>query len=100
MTARVSPVTTVTTLPLSDLDEEGSKLVDRLDKTGGHVVLTRDGEPVAVLMSPAEYDELTYRVRFMKGVVEGLADVEAGRVHTSEEIKAYLEKEFGPIPWQ
>lgn len=97
MVARGSPVTT---LPLSDLDEEVSKVVDRLEKDGGHVVFTRNGEPAAVLMSSEQFAHLTERDRFMRGVLDGLADVEVGRVHATAEVKAALEQDLGPIEWK
>lgn len=97
MVARVFPVTT---LPLSDLDEEVSKVVERLEKDGGHVVFTRDGAPTAVLMSSERFDALTHRDKVVTAIEEAMADIEAGRVYTTAEVKAELERRFGPIPWE
>jgi hypothetical protein len=38
--------------------------------------------------------------RFLAAIGEGLADVNAGRVLTTQELKKSFEAEFGPIAWQ
>lgn len=49
----------------------------------------------SVLLSPAAYDELTERHRFVRAVEQGLADVEAGRVTPHDEIVAEMRRRFG-----
>ena len=39
---------------------------------------------------------LTYRTRFVAAVNEGLADVEAGRVISDEELGRRLKQRYGP----
>jgi hypothetical protein len=39
-------------------------------------------------------------VAFLAAIGEGLADVNAGRVLTTQELKKSFEAEFGPIAWQ
>jgi hypothetical protein len=43
--------------------------------------------------SPAEYHE-----RFMAAILEGLKDVEEGRLLEDEEVTRILDEEFGPLP--
>jgi len=50
-----------------------------------------------VLLSPDDFDQLTYAERFREAVREGLADVEAGRVVSDEELREALEPEFGKM---
>jgi prevent-host-death family protein len=44
------------TLPLAEAKAKLSRLVDRVEKTDEEVLITRNGRPVAVLVSPDEYD--------------------------------------------
>jgi len=44
------------------------------------------------LLSPLEYDLLTYEKRVLESVRRGLADAEAGREYTTEEAMAELER--------
>jgi predicted transcriptional regulator len=48
-------------------------------------------------MSPHEYDRLTYQLRLMKGITEGLADDAAGRTITQEEMGRRLESRFAKL---
>jgi PHD/YefM family antitoxin component YafN of YafNO toxin-antitoxin module len=55
-------------------------------------VITQNGKPAGVLVSPTEYDRLTERQRFLESVALGLADAEAGRTMDSKELLRRLEK--------
>ena len=82
------------------LAEEAASLVERVRDTGEEVVVVEGGEPAAILISPAEFDALREHRRFVAAVEEGLADVETGRVLTTDELKQSLDAEFGKITWQ
>src|ERR1044071_5592387 len=57
-----------------------------------------NGKPAAVVMSPREYDQLSYRSRFVDAVNEGLADVHAGRVVDGDQAVAELLRELEGKP--
>jgi antitoxin YefM len=44
------------TLPLSEVKMKLSALVDEVEATDEEVVITRNGRPAAILMSPDEYE--------------------------------------------
>ena len=46
------------TLPLSEIKKRLSEIVDGIEDRHDRVVLTRNGRPAAVLMSPAELESL------------------------------------------
>jgi prevent-host-death family protein len=85
-------------MPIADLKANLSEVVRGLDARPRPLVITLNGKPAAVVMSPREFDRLTYHQRVVDAVNEGLADIEAGRVYSDDEVFAELEKEFGPIP--
>ena len=58
-------------------------------------IITQKGRPAAVLLSPEEFDRLTYRERFPAAVREGLADAEAGRVVFDRDLDEAVERELG-----
>ena len=60
------------------------------------VVVTQNGQPAAVLITPDEFDRLQEHQRFMASVEAGLADSEAGRLIDDEELTAEIEATFGP----
>lgn len=85
------------TMPLSELESSGAKVVARLRAAGHPVVLTEDGKPSVVLLTAEQFDELADRKDFVAEVREGIADVEAERTMSTEELTARLEKRFGPL---
>jgi len=44
------------TLPLSEVKNNLSKLVDQVEMSQEKIVITRNGKPAAVIVSPAEYE--------------------------------------------
>jgi PHD/YefM family antitoxin component YafN of YafNO toxin-antitoxin module len=54
------------------------------------LVITQNGKPAGVLLSPSEYDELKYRRSFLDSVGRGLSDADSGKVITTNELKAKL----------
>jgi prevent-host-death family protein len=60
------------TLPLSEVKMKLSALVDRVQATDEEVVITRNGRPVAILVSPDEYDSWkeTVAVKSQPGLID------------------------------
>lgn len=83
----------------SELATEAAALVKRVRDTGQAIVVTDGGRPAAVLVTTEEFAAYREHRCFVDAVNEGLADVEAGRVLTTDEVEASLEAEFGSIAW-
>src|ERR1043165_742783 len=81
-------------IPIAELKANMSEIVRGLDERPRPLVVTLNGKPAAVVMSPREYDQLSYRARFLEAVSEGLADVEAGRTYDADEVFAELKNEL------
>jgi prevent-host-death family protein len=81
-------------IPIAELKANMSEIVRGLDDRPRPLVVTLNGKPAAVVMSPREYDLLSYRSRFIDAVNEGLADTEAGRTYDAEEVFAELLSEI------
>lgn len=77
-------------VPLGDLKVNPGKVVRRVDQTGRPLLLTSHGRGVAVVQSLSEYEAAQEEREFMRAVVAGLADIEAGRVLSLEEVKRSL----------
>jgi antitoxin YefM len=73
------------TLSLSEAKMKLSSLVDSVQATDEEVLITRNGAPAAVLMSPDEFESLkeTAAVRadasLMREIKEGLKDLKRGK---------------------
>lgn len=77
-------------VPVGQFKAEATKWLARANQTGQPLVITQNGRPAAVMLSPAEYDRLTERERFLRSVEAGLADADAGRMHGTDEVRRRL----------
>jgi prevent-host-death family protein len=84
-------------LPLGDFKTHASRVLRQLKDSQCPVVITQNGRPAAVLITPEEFDRMRERERFLAAVREGLADVEAGRLVEDDEVARILDEEFGPL---
>jgi prevent-host-death family protein len=81
-------------LPLSEAKTKLSGLVDEVERRDEEIVITKNGRPAAVLVSPEEYDSWkeTLAVRadrdLMKEIKAGLAALKArkAKLYTLEEL--------------
>lgn len=75
-------------VPLTDLKVNPGRVVRHATDTHRPVLLTSRGRGVAVVQSLPDYEKSEEERAFMRAVVEGLADLEAGREVTLAEAKA------------
>lgn len=84
------------TLPLADVKNRLSEVVDRVARQNDRVTITRNGRPAAVLVSPDDLESLEETLTILSNSKElaalrrGLADLEAGRTVSLEKLKADL----------
>ena len=81
-------------LPLGQFKAHASQILKGLKGSNRPIVITQNGKPAAVVLSPAEFDRLNEQARFIAAVRQGMADEEAGRFISDEELTAHLEREF------
>ncbi|MEL7668525.1 MAG: type II toxin-antitoxin system Phd/YefM family antitoxin [Actinomycetota bacterium] len=74
-------------VPLGDMKINPGKIVRRVDETGRPVLLTSHGRGVAVVQSLSEFEAAQEEREFMRAVVVGLADIDAGRVKSLADVK-------------
>jgi prevent-host-death family protein len=78
-------------VPLSDLKVNPGKVVHQVDETRRPVLLTSRGRGVAVVQALSDYEAESEERSFLRDVVRGLMDLEAGRELDLEEVKRRLE---------
>jgi len=77
-------------IPLSDVKVNPGKVVRQVTEAHRPVLLTSRGRGVAVVQSVSDYEAGGEERRFMKGVVQGLLDLEEGRAISFAEVKKRL----------
>ncbi len=84
------------TVPFTEARANLSDLVDEVHASRDHVVITRNGHPVALLMSLDEYESLQETIDVLsdedtlEALRESEEDVKAGRTYSLEEVKRDL----------
>jgi prevent-host-death family protein len=79
-------------VPIAKFKGEAKQWLERIAHTGQTVVLTQNGVPAGVLISPEVFDRFRERQRFLEGLAAGIGDAEAGRVMSTKALKARLAK--------
>ena len=82
-------------ISITDFKTRASEWLQKIAETEEPVVITQNGQAVAVMLSPAAYDELTENLRFVASVEEGLRDARAGRTSDHDDVGARLLGRFG-----
>ena len=77
-------------IPLTELKANPGRVVKHTADTHRPVLLTSQGRGVAVLQSVSDYEEAEEERAFMRAVVAGLADLEAGREVSLADAKTRL----------
>jgi prevent-host-death family protein len=84
-------------LPVGEFKTQISRILRRLQATRRPIVITQNGKPAAVLLTPEDFDRLNERARFIEALDEGHADSVAGRVVEDGELTRELDKTFGTV---
>ena len=87
------------TLPLAEIKARLSEIVDRVEREHERVVLTRNGRPAAVIMSPADLEALEDTLdmlsdpQALEEIRTARREIGEGRVVSAEELRArYLQR--------
>lgn len=79
-------------VPIGEFKTGIAKWFRSVQNTGHPLVITQNGKPAGVLLSPQDYDDLVYRQEFLDSVNRGMADAESGRTLRTKEIREALKK--------
>jgi prevent-host-death family protein len=82
-------------LAIGEVKAQLSRVLRQLHETQRPIVVTQNGRPAAVLITPDDFDRLRELDQFLDAVHEGLADSEAGRVIDDASLTAELDAALG-----
>ena len=77
-------------VPIAEFKVGISKWFKSLKITGHPLIITQNGKPAGVLLSPGDYDELVYNKFFLDSIGRGISDAESGKTYHTEEVRAAL----------
>ena len=79
-------------IPIGEFKTSLSKWLKNVQNTGHPLIISQNGRPAGVVLSPAEYDELMHKKLFIDSVIRGLSDAESGNVYSTNELREELNK--------
>ena len=79
-------------IPIAEFKTGISKWFKCLQKSGHPLIITQNGKPAGVLISPSEFDELRQTKLFIDSISRGLSDSDQGVVLSTSQIRNELKK--------
>ncbi len=80
-------------IPVGQFKAGLAKYLRDIQNSGDSLIITQNGKPAGVLVSPAEYDDLRQTKLFLESVSRGLNDSENGELLSTSELRGELRKE-------
>ncbi len=77
-------------VPIAEFKKNISQWFKKLQNAKHPLIITQNGKPTGVLLSPIDYDELVYKKAFLDSIGRGIADADDGKLYLAEEVKASL----------
>jgi len=79
-------------IPVGQFKSSLAKYLKDLQIRKNSLIITQNGKPAGVLVSPKEFDELRETKLFIDSISRGLTDSEAGEVLTTSQLRTELKK--------
>ena len=79
-------------IPVGEFKIRISKWLKTINQTKHPLIITQNGKPAGVLLSPSEYDELIHKKLFIGSVNRGLSDIESGNIYSTKQVKEELKR--------
>lgn len=79
-------------VPVGQFKAGLAKYLKDIRENKNSLVITQNGRPAGVLISPFEYDELRETKLFIESISKGLSDSEQGKVYSTSQMRDKLKK--------
>ena len=79
-------------IPVGEFKAGLAKYLKEIKSKRNSIIITQNGKPAGVLMSPSEFDELRQTKLFIDSISRGLSDSDSGEVYSTLQLKNELKK--------
>ncbi|MFT5207828.1 MAG: antitoxin YefM [Candidatus Omnitrophota bacterium] len=75
-------------VPISEARGRLPELIKKMTKTGKHLIITKNGKPDAVLLTPNELETLEIKAdgELLKSIVRGQADLQKSKLYSHDDV--------------
>jgi antitoxin YefM len=77
-------------IPIGEFKTRISKWIDKSRRTRHPIIITQNGKPAAVLLTPADFDQLQELKQFTESVSRGLSNADEGKLLTTNDLTKEL----------
>lgn len=79
-------------IPVGQFKSGLAKYLKEINNKRNQLIITQNGKPAGVLLSPAEFDDLRQTKLFIDSISSGLSDSEKGEVFSTIQVKKELQR--------
>jgi len=79
-------------IPVGQFKSGLAKYLKEIKNKRNSLIITQNGKPAGVLISPSEFDDLRQTKLFIESISRGLSDSERGEVMSTSQIRSELQK--------
>jgi len=79
-------------IPVGQFKAGLAKYLREIREKKNSLIITQNGKPAGVLLSPSEFDELRQTKLFIDSISRGLSDSEKGKVLSTSQLRNELKK--------
>jgi len=79
-------------IPVGQFKSNLAKYLKEIQNKRNSLIITQNGKPAGVLISPSEFDDLRQTKLFIDSISHGLSDSEKGEVFSASQLRSELQK--------
>jgi len=79
-------------IPVGQFKSDLAKYLKEIREKNNSLIITQNGKPAGVLISPAEFDKLRQTKLFIESVSRGLTDSDKGEVFSTSQLRDELKR--------
>jgi prevent-host-death family protein len=79
-------------IPVGEFKSGLAKFLKEIKNKRNSLIITQNGKPAGVLISPSEFDELRHTKIFIESISRGLSESEKGEVFSTLKLRKELQK--------
>jgi len=79
-------------IPVGEFKSGLAKYLKEIKNKRNSLIITQNGKPAGVLISPSEFDELRQTKIFIESISRGLSESEKGEVFSTSKLRKELQK--------
>ena len=79
-------------IPVGEFKAGLAKYLKEINSKKNSLIITQNGKPAGVLISPSEFDEMRETKLFIDSISRGLSNSESGELYSTSQIRNELKK--------